>query len=142
MTKKAQKEQEKAESLAYLQKIIKAGDTVYTLLRHVSQSGMMRHISVVIMKDGEPVDISYSVANVLEYPQTGKQYSLKVGGCGMDMGYSVVHNLSYKLFPNGYKCLGKKARCTASDHVNYSDRRGEYHGQHHKDGYALRHKWL
>jgi hypothetical protein len=39
------KEIEQAEAKAALLKILKPGDTVNTILRHVSRSGMMRHIS-------------------------------------------------------------------------------------------------
>src|SRR6187549_757066 len=142
MSKKALKEQEQREAVAYLQKHLKAGNTVYTVLRHVSRSGMMRHISVKAMINGEITDISWYVAKALDYPlQTDAFNSLKVGGCGMDMGFHVVHSLSYKLFPDGYKCLGRANRCPASDHVNYHDERGSYRRRIHKhDGYALHQK--
>lgn len=90
--------------------------TVYTILRHVSQSGMLREISVVIpifesIENGEPAQVrqfvhpSYTIAALL-----GRKYTEKHGhnavvchGCGMDMGFDLVYNLSSALYGDGYK---------------------------------------
>lgn len=37
----------KDEARKRLKEVLKPGDTVYTILRHVSRSGMTRHISLV-----------------------------------------------------------------------------------------------
>lgn len=59
-------------------------------------------------------------------------------GCGMDVGFSLVYNLGWVLFPNGFECVGE--RCPSNDHSN-GDR--DYSPHHHSDGgYALRQRWL
>lgn len=100
-TKKQEKELEQQEAKKYLLSVIKAGDVVYTILRHVSQSGMSRNIDVVVIKDNKPICVSWDVAKLLEYRQN-EDGSLKVRGCGMDMGYSVVYNMSRTIFDDNY----------------------------------------
>lgn len=85
-----------------LKKWLKPGNTVYTILRHVSQSGMMRHISLYVFKNNKPVYLDYNVSQLLECPM-GKREGLKRDGCGMDIGFDLVYSLSYALFGNGYK---------------------------------------
>ena len=58
---------ERAEAIATLRKHLKVGDTVHTVLRHVSRSGMSRSISVIITTPEGPWDVSYLVARVLGY---------------------------------------------------------------------------
>ena len=53
------------EAIEALREQLRPGDTVYTILRHVSASRMTRHISVVIMRENEPVDITWRVAGAL-----------------------------------------------------------------------------
>lgn len=45
---------EKDEAAERLREILKPGDTVYCILRHVSRSGMQRRISLYTLHDGEP----------------------------------------------------------------------------------------
>ena len=42
------------------------GTTVSTVLRHVSRSGMMRSISVLVVVDGQTYDMSYWVARAID----------------------------------------------------------------------------
>jgi len=94
---------ETQQHLYNLKEIVKAGDTVYTVLQSVSSNGMSRRIKVII-NDGERVrDISYLVAKALEYRYNSKYESLVVGGCGMDMGHHVVYSLASAL---GYTTNG------------------------------------
>jgi hypothetical protein len=53
----------------------------------------------------------------------GKRDGIVIGGCGMDMGFALVNSLSYALYGEGYKCLGKGAepKCPSSYHVNHRD---------------------
>jgi hypothetical protein len=87
---------------------IKRGDTVYTICDHVSRSGMMRHIRLVVPLIGDDGKIhfvhpNFATATVLGYSQVKKgNAALKVGGCGMDMGFSVVYALAQTLFGDGY----------------------------------------
>ena len=118
-TSKAQR----IEALARLHEILKPGDTVYTVLRHVSSSGMTRHISVIA---GEYNDITWYVMHALGERRSDKTGGLVIGGCGMDMGFHVVYNLGRAMWPDG----------TPEPH-------GRRNGDPDSDGgYALKHRWL
>jgi hypothetical protein len=83
------------------------GSTVYTILRSVSRSGMSRVISPVVLtikdKKIRPIFPEYHVAQVLEYSSLSDHpEGIKVGGCGMDMGFSLVYNLASALYGDGY----------------------------------------
>ena len=137
-----QKDVERQEAIDQLKKWIKPGDTVYTVLRHVSRSGMTRGIDVYILQDNQPQWITAYVGKAIDQPQSmdywRKSMGLKIGGCGMDMGFHVVYSLSYSLFKDGFECIGEK--CPSNDHSN-GDR--VYTPHHHKDvGYSLKHAWL
>lgn len=133
------------ESLALLREWIKPGDTVYTILDHVSSSGMSRAIRVVLLESvgdtvesvapgGKPTDYirrdsircearhpNYAVGKVLglrHWKRNGReQDALIMGGCGMDMGFSLVYNLSHTLYPT-YTCLGQ-GKCPSAYHSNH-----------------------
>jgi hypothetical protein len=83
--------------------------TVYTILRRVSSSGMTRHISLKIAQGGEIYDITYTAALALgdKLHDVNGFNTLKVNGCGMDMGFHLVYSLSSVLFHGeeraGYK---------------------------------------
>lgn len=98
-----------AEARERLLEWLKPGDTVYTVLEHVSRSGMQREIRVVVpyTTDDGRVDFLHPnhAAAVLLGERQGKRDGLIVGGCGMDMGFHVVYGLSEALY--GY------LRCTA-----------------------------
>jgi hypothetical protein len=85
-----------------LLRILKEGDTVYTVLRHVSASGMSRRIDLYTFQDNKPVYLSgyYAMMQGEEPPQNG----YRVGGCGMDMGFHLVYTLSSLLY--GYADRG------------------------------------
>ena len=70
---------------------------VCTILRHVSSSGMTRHIDIVLPSDGSFNNISYYAAIVMDNNRA-KDGSIKVSGCGMDMGFNLVYNLMFTLF--------------------------------------------
>jgi hypothetical protein len=141
MTKKEQSERD--EAIARLRETLKPGDTVYTSVEHVSRSGMSREIKVYAIQDSEPLWLAGYASRAIGC-RLGKRDGLIVGGCGMDMGFWVVYNLGYALFPNGVPCTGDK--CLSNDHVNYrGDRSKEPRGEgviHHDGGYAFRHRWL
>lgn len=134
----AKQKQEAAEAREQLAKHLKPGDTVYTILRHVSRSGMMRVVSLVQITDGEPWEISGLVAKAVGYPLDRNSFGVRVGGCGTDVGFDAVYNLSRVLWPEGNVCAGKD--CPSNDHSN-GDR--DYTPHVHSDGgYALRQRWL
>ena len=96
----------KEEAIKILKEKIKKGDTLWTQLKHISQSGMMRHISVRQIKNDYPFDWSRLVAIALDWKQAKNKFGgyngIKVGGCGMDMGFHLVYTLSKVLYDDGY----------------------------------------
>jgi len=129
---------EKDEAIARLHELLKPGDTVYTILRHVSRSGMMRAISPVLVGEDGPLDITWLVAPATGRKVHQKHYGVIVHGCGMDMGFELVYTLSRRMYPDGFTCIGKG--CPSNDHVN-GDRNYEPH-LHESGGYALKQRWL
>jgi hypothetical protein len=121
MSKKVSK-QERDEAIARLKTWLKPGDTIFTCIRSVSRSGMYRTMAVyhfaTTMQDvcwGSSSDrkhkcrrevqvecLTYNVALACGYRFDRQREALGVGGCGMDMGFAVVYDLSMKLFGNGY----------------------------------------
>lgn len=87
----------KIEAVAALQAILTPGTDVYTLVTRVSASGMSRDIKVFVVSDGKITNITFYVAHALGYRRDDGTGALKVKGCGMDVGYHVVHSLSYAL---------------------------------------------
>lgn len=131
-------DERKAEALTTLRKVLKIGDTVYTVLNNVSRSGMSREITLyTIGDDKQPMYLS-GYAEALGLGKRGKQDGNRVSGCSMDMGFHLVYELSYNIFPDGHECIGKN--CPSNDHFN-GDRNYEPH-KHNDGGYALKHKWL
>uniref|UniRef100_A0AAT9JB09 ORF22 n=1 Tax=Nitrosopumilaceae spindle-shaped virus TaxID=3065433 RepID=A0AAT9JB09_9VIRU len=72
------------------------GTKIYTILRRVSSSGMSRVIDMFYVKDGHPIIIHFETDKVFQkrYNDSNTQ-GYKVSGCGMDMGFHLVNNLSY-----------------------------------------------
>jgi len=104
MVTKAQKQlQEDAREL--LRGILQPGDSLYTIVRHVSKSGMSRHISVFrVNRKGEIESIDWLVAKagIFNRVNTLNSDGLKVTGVGMDMGFHVVYTISSVVLNDGY----------------------------------------
>ena len=137
------------EALETLRKWMPPGTTVYTILDHVSSSGMSRAIRVVVpyVRDDGTVDHihpNYAVGTVLglrHWKRNGRtQDALVVGGCGMDMGFHLVYELSRALYRDGFPCLGPG--CPSNDHSNGDRDFTPGHVTHASGGYALGHRWL
>ena len=103
--KKITKKEQKELDVAYarqeiLSRYLGEGDTVYTVLRSVSSSGMSRTMSLKVARDGKILDLTYYASIILGYPlvEVNGSRALRVGGCGMDMGFHVVYSLSRGLF--------------------------------------------
>ena len=97
--------EEKQEALERLKEWIKKGDTLHTTVRHVSRSGMMRYITTRQLKKSDHPDrevnvsnYDYHIARVLDLPEAPNFQGVKVGGCGMDMGFWLVYRLSRAIF--------------------------------------------
>ncbi len=93
--------------------------TIYTMLRHVSASGMSRRISAfyVNRKTGELISLDWYIERILGWKRSDKG-GIIVGGCGMDMGFHLIYSLSSAIY---HDPKNKKGR---------------------DSGYTLKHKWI
>jgi hypothetical protein len=91
----------KDEAIAQLKELCPVGSTVYTVLRHVSRSGMARHISAYVIKDGEPVKLDWRIAAAGIFKMSNLHGGLIVRGYGMDMGFHLVYTLGAALYSSG-----------------------------------------
>ncbi len=94
-------ESERLTEKQQLLELLSPGDTVYTVLRNVSRSGMSRSISLYVFKDNEPRMMDYAASILLDH-KLDKHEGVKIGGCGMDMGFALVYALSRVLYGDGY----------------------------------------
>lgn len=113
---------DKDQAVKELKELLKPGDTVYTILRHVSSSGVTRHISLKVVEtsfnwdisqkvgnESKIRDITFLVAQALEDKliESKGHRAIKTNNCGEDAGYALVYSLSSKLFSGedrgGYK---------------------------------------
>jgi hypothetical protein len=129
---------EQQEAIDKLHELLKPGDTVYTVLRHVSRSGMTRAISPIIMTDDGPWEISYLACPALGWRFNERHGGVTVSGCGMDTGFHLVYEISREMYPDGFECIGEG--CPSNDHVN-GDRNYKPH-HHNSGGYALQQRWM
>lgn len=145
---------ERDEAIATLRKLLKPGDTVDCVLRHVSRSGMSRSISLFARGTDGPHDLTYLASRALGWRQD-KHGGMAVDGCGMDMGFHAVYCLGRVLFPNGFGVQGtygedsnfrpvspEAAATTVAQGAEYRGRNGDTSGWDNDGGYALRHNWL
>ena len=98
MSQKTKVAQDKAESIERLRSMMDVGNTIYTVLRHVSSSGMTRYIDLYVIKDNRPLRITWSAAQALGWTYDSQRESLKVTGCGMDMGFHTVYSLARVIY--------------------------------------------
>jgi hypothetical protein len=146
---------ERDEAIKELRAMLKPGDTVNTVLRHCSASGMSRVIDLVIVyrrvddeyplkPDGsrdynakpkkkrgpaEVRSIGWWAARAMGDTFDRDRHGIKISGAGMDMGFALVYNLGRTLFPRGFKVKGR-------------GRNGDTSGHDNDGGYALNHRWL
>lgn len=126
LSRKAGREAYRTQAKADLLEFIKPGDTVYCIIRHVSTSGMSRRISLFVMQNGRPRNITGTAAAAMDKKINRDEFSIVVNGCGMDAGFHLVYSLGHCLWPKG----------TPEAH---SMRNGT---PDHDGGYALKHEWL
>jgi hypothetical protein len=158
----------KAQAIESLRTLLKPGDTVYTVLRHVSASGMSRDIDLYVFRDNKPQYLTNYAATALDWPMS-KNKGIKVGGCGMDMGFHLVYSLSSVLFREGFapSDIGIRPADGKSVNVNIGrgknagpmtkpeidalvakgwkftgGRNGDQSGWDSSGGYALKQEWL
>lgn len=110
---------------AELRKLLKPGNTVHCMLRHVARSGMQREISLFVITGNDLRNIDNLAADATGN-RVGKHDGIVMGGCGMDMGFALVYELGASLWPTG----------TPEPH---GTRNG---GPDRSGGYTLKHRWL
>lgn len=105
------KQLEKEKQKENLRKWFPKGSTIYTILRSVSSSGMSRCISIICINPDEAgtgtrwiSHPNYAVSKVLGLSLVTKNgtASVRVNGCGMDMGFHLANSLGYALYGDGY----------------------------------------
>lgn len=134
MTKKELEEKKQEDAKEKLRELLPVGSVVYTILKHVSRSGMMRVISAYIYPEGSPHCLDDLIETATNMKYNYKHEGIQMSGCGMDMGFALVYGLSYSLYPNGFECIGKG--CPSNDHFN-----GVKDTHHTSGGYALKQSW-
>lgn len=147
--------QDQKDAFEWLRKMLKPGDTVHTILDNVSRSGMSRDIRIVVLRDGEALHPNWSVRVLLGYPSAKHGDGMRVGGCGMDMGFHIVHSLGYALFgQEAEHGMGKEAnelrKAILAADTHYFTQGGKKAPDPNKPGrewfggagYALKHRWL
>lgn len=120
LTKAEGKRKRREYCIKHLRDMLRPGDVIYTVLRHVSASGMSRRIDLYTIRDNRMAFLTGYAAGAIGW-KWGDKAGIVVGGCGMDMGFHLVYTLSHTLFPDGFK--------------DGQDERKD-------GGYALRHEWL
>lgn len=139
--------QQQSEAISKLRETLKAGDTVFTIERHVSRSGQQRRISLMVPGDdpGRIWKIDYLVARALD---------LRVHQHGGVICYgsesTMVYDLGRVLFPDGFGCKTNEnpsVRSVSKDHAAYmaqngytypAGRNGNTSGWDNDGGYALK----
>ena len=122
---------DRTEALTELRKILSPGQTVYTVLRSVSASGMSRTMDLFIIdtdSNGVPWIrcISWLAAKACGFTWCSRNDAIRRNGCGMDMGHDTVSHMGYTVWPDG----------TPESH-------GSRNGKpDHAGEYALKHSWL
>lgn len=103
LSKKQEREQEQESAKEFLRKVFTSQErpTAWTILKSVSASGMSRDMKVCTQYEGRVVDITWYVAqasSVGQLKERDGQRVVRVGGCGMDMGFHLVYSLSLSLY--------------------------------------------
>jgi hypothetical protein len=101
-SKTEQARRESTEAIDFLRDVFanQKKPTAYTILKSVSASGMSRTMKVVTYHEGQVIDLTWYVAKagIGTLTERNGQRVLRVGGCGMDMGFHVVYSLSVALY--------------------------------------------
>lgn len=147
---------DRTEATHELRELFPPGSTAYTVLRHVSGSGMSRAIDVYALGrngSGEcsPRWLSPKVGVVIDEDWSEHYEALNIGGCGMDMGFHVVYSLSAALYGHAQDRRSKRmqpavpltpaeARKLAA--WRRAERKRSPHHANTSGGYAISQRWL
>jgi len=87
--------------------MLKHGQKVYSVVRHISKNGQVWHITLLIAKDNEIIDITYIVGILLELQGNKKDNGLVVEGVSISGDYWVVNKLGEILFndQDAFECI-------------------------------------
>ena len=119
--KLSKKAQTREDALKELRTLLKPGTEVKVILRNVARSGMSRTMDFFV---GDYHCITWLISELGIGTLT--KNGLRVGGCGMDMGFHTVYELGHAVWPKG----------TDAPH-------GTRNGKPDSDGgYALKHRWI
>lgn len=108
MSKRKLNAEERERYRAYLSETCPPGAQVYTILRHVARSGMMRVVDLVVAipaTETQPAHLSsigYNAAMLMGWRWDADRQGIVVTGVGMDVGFHVVYELGYRLHGDGY----------------------------------------
>lgn len=121
MTATATRKADRAEAIESLRAYLEPGDTLYTVLRHVSASGMSRVIQPVTIETDDRTGpwvahLGYNVARAIGERYDRDREGIRVSGAGMDMGFWLAYEVGRTLWPEGFECTGD--RCPSNDHSN------------------------
>lgn len=108
LTKKQEQEQDKQDAINFLRRVSDSQErpTAWTILKSVSASGMSRDMKVVSQFEGRVVDLTWYVGKATSVGRLTEKHGqrvVRVGGCGMDMGFHLIYSLSHVLYNNGYQ---------------------------------------
>lgn len=95
------KAQEK-EARAHLKKVLRKDDKLYAVIKSVSRSGMTRRMEFYYIRKNKPRLITPWIARACGYSDDCYKGML-VKGCGMDMIFAVVYDVSAVLYGDGNK---------------------------------------
>ena len=126
-------------SVSRLHDELHPGEDVYTIIRHVSRSGMSRSIDVLIVRGGQLLNVTYDASRLLGDRIDQNHGGIVRGGCGMDMGFDLVYSMGRRLWPDGFECVGEG--CPSNDHLNDDRDYTPGHRIHKDGGYALKQRW-
>lgn len=129
MTRKS--EAERTEAIARLREILRPGDTVYCIIKHVSRSGMSREIELYAISEADescprphPVYLTGYAATALGWRRGDR--GVKVGGfgMGMDMCFHTVYQLAHAVFRDSPDTDGPKPFASRRDQGEHETNRG------------------
>jgi hypothetical protein len=93
--------QSQLDAIAELSYILKPDIKIYCILRSVSHSGMSRVIDLAIVENRNIRRIGSLAAKAMNNKYEHNGQGIKIRGCGMDMGFNLVHNLGCAIFNDG-----------------------------------------
>lgn len=81
-----------------LRALIPIKSKVNLLFHSVSASGMSRKFRILAVKEGEILDITYKIAEILNKNVSKKTETITIKGCGMDMAFALAQQIKHALY--------------------------------------------